>query len=70
MLLALSASGVIAGKNEVKHRPSLVRAPRARKAYPRNVNETCSCSCSCSHRRLPSFQVLTALTKLRFGATS
>ena len=32
-LLALSASGLIAGKKPVKFRP-LLRAPRARKAYP------------------------------------
>src|SRR5918997_1127140 len=42
--LALSASGLIAGKNPVKFRPLLLRAPRARKAYPRKVNEVCSCS--------------------------
>jgi len=40
--LAFSASGPIAGRKPVKHRPSLVR-PRARKAYPRKVNEVCSC---------------------------
>jgi hypothetical protein len=33
--LALGASGLIAGKNPVKCRPFLLRAPRPRKAYPR-----------------------------------
>ena len=43
-LLALSASGLIAGKNDVNFLPSLRRASRGRKAYPRKVNEVCSCS--------------------------
>ena len=42
--LALSASGLIAGENDVKHTPSLRRAPRGRKANPRKENEVCSCS--------------------------
>src|SRR6516225_5023372 len=33
--LALSASGLIAGENDVKHTPSLRRAARGRKANPR-----------------------------------
>jgi hypothetical protein len=51
-LLALSASVLIAGKNPVKFRPFLPRAPRARKVNPRKVNEVCSWS----PRRLPSLQ--------------
>src|SRR5450631_4796723 len=44
-LLALSASGLIAGRNELKCVPLLpLIASRARKAYPRKVNEVCSCS--------------------------
>ena len=50
--LALSASGLIAGENDVKHTPSLRRAPRGRKANPRKENEVCSCS----PRRLLSLQ--------------
>jgi hypothetical protein len=50
--LALSASGLIAGENDVKHTPSLRRAPRGRKANPRKENEVCSCT----PRRLLSLQ--------------
>jgi phosphoserine phosphatase len=31
-------------ENDVKHTPSLRRAPRGRKANPRKENEVCSCS--------------------------
>jgi hypothetical protein len=52
-LLAMSASRLIPGKNEVKPRPFLLLiAPRPRKANPRNVKETCSWS----PRRLLSLQ--------------
>jgi hypothetical protein len=44
--LAFSASELIAGVKPVKFRPWL-RTPRARKVYPRKVNEVCSC---CSRR--------------------
>ncbi len=42
--MALSASGLIAGNNDVNDPPRFARASRARKGYPRNVNEVCSCS--------------------------
>ena len=41
--MALSASGLIAGENEVKCAPVLpLIASRGRKAYPRKVKEMCS----------------------------
>ena len=42
-LIRLSASLLIAGANEVKTIPVLVRAPLARNVYPRNVNAVCLC---------------------------
>ncbi len=43
--MALSASGLIAGENEVKRLPVLLlTASRGRKANPRKVNWVCSCS--------------------------
>ena len=51
--MALSASGLIAGKNEVKYAPVLCPRPPGRKVNPRKVKLVCSWS----PRRLPSLAI-------------
>lgn len=66
-LALCKASLLIAGRNDVKLRPFLPRALRARKVKPRKVNDVCSKSA----RRLPSLQyTIRVLSGCRRSPTS